>query len=484
MDTKDFIKVAVILFVYCVAAPLAGVAMAGRKKFQRAAFALMCFMTIGGLLGPAEWGFTLANEPDYRGHARGFHFYWAEMVAAALIFSFIFDRKVKTKLLPPGLWLWLLYVAMSLVSIVNAPLQHYVWMAALKAVNVVLVFIAAYNFLREESDFHFLLTTMSFTMLWEAVVVLKMKYIDELYQVWGTFEHQNSCCMYASMIGMVLLAAGAGAELPGRVFWLIKKPNFYLAGYLATAVIVESTLSRGGLAMFGLGTIATICWSLFDKISKRRIIVVCVLAFIGTAGLAYSAKTIIQRFNDSYNRDSNETRLRLNKASAAMLKDKPLGVGWNLYAKVINPPYHYGDVIDEWFIMHKEQPDHGPKGISESLYWLLLAETGYEGFLSFIAVIAVFLWWNFRGIFFYKRKFLACVSAGIFMGCGVNYLQSLLERVLTQPRNMMLWMILLAATARIEVWRREARKQKRRALKPPVSPQPQHAALCGSSSGG
>ena len=37
----------------------------------------------------------------------------------------------------------------------------------------------------------------------------------------------------------------------------------------------------------------------------------------------------------------------------------------------------------------------------------------------------------------------------------MTYVQSTLERVLVQPRNLSLWLLLLAATARIELWRRE-----------------------------
>ena len=411
---------------------------------------------------PAEWGFTLANEPDYRGHARGFHFFFNEVLAAGLIFACLFDRKIRTKFFPPGLWLWFAYIALSLLSVFNAPLPHYVWMSALKTVKVALIFVATFNVIRDEDDLHFFLSTMTFTMLWEMLVVLKMKYVDERYQVWGTFEHQNSLCMYTTMIGMVLLAAGAGPKYAGKFLKVLSKGNLYLIGFLATAVIVQSTLSRAGVVVFAGGTMAVMCLSLVDKISKRKMAVVAALGLIAMIGLAFTMDTIIARFNDTYNKDSNETRVRLNKASAAMLKDKPLGVGWNLYAHVINPPYRYGDVIDEWFIMHNEPLEKGHrKGISESMYWLLLAETGYQGFAGFILLIAVFLWRNIRGALFFRNHLFGCVSLGIAMGCSTNYAQSLLERVLTQPRNMMLWMILLAITAKIEVWRRKAKKERK-----------------------
>ena len=44
----------------------------------------------------------------------------------------------------------------------------------------------------------------------------------------------------------------------------------------------------------------------------------------------------------------------------------------------------------------------------------------------------------------------------------MNYLQSFLERVLTQPRNMMLWLILMAITARITTWRIAEKRRRNR----------------------
>ena len=47
----------------------------------------------------------------------------------------------------------------------------------------------------------------------------------------------------------------------------------------------------------------------------------------------------------------------------------------------------------------------------------------------------------------------------------MNYLQSFLERVLTQPRNMMRWFILLAMTARITMWRKAERRRRLREMR-------------------
>ena len=449
MDSKDFIKAAILLFLYVGVAPLLGFVLRGRRKLQRIAFGLMCFMTISGLLAPTEWGLTLGFV-DFRGHARGYPFFFNEILALALLLGGIFEPKTRVKLLPPGLWLYLLYCTLSLVSIVNAVSANYTLMAAFKAYKVILIFLAAYNFIRAEDDIRFFLSTMTWTVLWELIVVLKMKYVDHIYQVWGTFEHQNALSMYATMIGLVLLAAGAGPKNP--------RSNFFLFGFLCSAVIVECTLSRGGLVMFVMGTGVVLLLSLAEKITARRLMVVSSLTVILLAVGAISFKTVVSRFNDRYNADSKQTRDMLNEASRKMLSDYKLGVGWNNYAVMINHPYHYGDIIDDYFRKYNETVDpKAAKGIVESHYYLLLSETGYQGYISYLLVIGVFLWWNIRGAWFFRQEFLGPVSYGIFMGCTMNYAQSTLERVLTQPRNMMLWMLLLAIGSKIESWRRQAR---------------------------
>jgi hypothetical protein len=98
---------------------------------------------------------------------------------------------------------------------------------------------------------------------------------------------------------------------------------------------------------------------------------------------------------------------------------------------------------------------------------LLLSETGYPGYLSYLVLIAYFLFLNVRSAIFFRNHFLGVVSIGIGIGCSCNYLQSMLERVLVQNRNLMLWLLLLALTARIETWRRQAKAQRNRKIRQP-----------------
>ena len=57
--------------MFFLAAPVGGLVLRNRPLWQRAAFALMCFMTINGLLQEGNWGLTVGSIETYRGHTKG-----------------------------------------------------------------------------------------------------------------------------------------------------------------------------------------------------------------------------------------------------------------------------------------------------------------------------------------------------------------------------------------------------------------------------
>src|SRR5688572_5538897 len=425
-----------------------------QRLMQQLIFLGMCFLITSGLFRAQEWGLTI-HPILYRGHSRGFHFYWAEVAAVVLICAHMFGNWKQFRFFPPGFWLYIIYCFACLLSIINAPVPIHSLHAAFKAFKVVLIFVAAYNFIRTEEDLRFALIALGIVIFWQLVAVLHQKYIEGIYQVFGTFEHQNSLCMFTILIGMVFLAAAMGPKRPSSIYFII--------AYLACAAIVQSTLSRGGLFMFAAGTVMVVFGSLVDRATRRRLGVLAGIACIGAIGLSMTMDTIIKRFQDYGNDESKRTREHLIIAAQKMLNEYPLGIGWNNFGEVINPPWWYGDHIDDYYRQTGNTVDKKhKKGIVESLWWLHLAETGYQGLITYLVIIFVFLWWNVRNAIYFRRRYLGAISIGLFVGSFINYSQSFLERVLTQPRNIMLWFILLAITARIMTWRKaEVRRRQR-----------------------
>jgi hypothetical protein len=425
-----------------------------RPGWQRIAFALMCFMTINGLLGPGNWGLTLGSIETYRGHTKGYHFYFNHAIAIALIVAKRMEDPKGFRWFPPGILLYGLYCGASLLSLSSAPNPNLVFMTAHKVLFASLLTLATFNYIRTEEHIQEFLRTMALVMGWEMMVCLKMKYLDGIYQVRGTFEHQNPLAMYALFLGMILLAASVGPYF--------RRSNWVLCGFAACAVVVQTTLSRAGLALCGAGTLFVMALSIVEKPTLRRLSTAGSLMVLGFLGLLVSLDTIISRFSDQGNQASGELREVMKEASRQMVSDRPLGIGWNNYALVVNPPYRYAETYYEWIRGRGMTVDETKaNSVVESHYYLLLAETGYPGLVTWLLLIAVTLWRNLRAYFFFGHSFLRCVSLGIGMGCAMNYVQSLLERVLTQPRNMMIWLIVLGITGRIEWMRREALESRK-----------------------
>ena len=453
LTSLDLIKLAFVGPVFFMLAPAAGMLLKDRPGWQRVVFALMCFMTLNGLLGPGNWGLTLGSIETYRGHTKGYHFYFNNALALALIIAKWREDPKSFRWLPPGMGWYLLYCAISVLSLVNAPDKNLGYMAAHKQILTALLMVATFNTLRTADDLKFFLRVMVAVMGWELFVCLKMKYLEHMYQVHGTFEHQNPLAMYAVLIGMVFLAVAFGPPFKGA--------NRLLLGFGACAVIVECTLSRGALVMFGLGTVAVIGFSLMEKVTARRMLLTASLSIIGALGLVLAIDSIISRFHDKGNEASGQLREVMKDACRAMVSDHALGIGWNNYARVVNPPYRYAEIYYDWTRSRNMKINYDePNAVVESHYYLLMAETGYAGLLSWLALIFIGLWRNARAFIFFEHSFIRVLALGIAIGCLLNYVQSTLERVLVQPRNLMLWLILMGITARLEVMRREARQQK------------------------
>ncbi|MGB0744643.1 MAG: hypothetical protein ACPGSB_08960, partial [Opitutales bacterium] len=146
-------------------------------------------------------------------------------------------------------------------------------------------------------------------------------------------------------------------------------------------------------------------------------------------------------------------------------EDKPLGVGWNNFGMAINHPYPYGDVIDDWNRDRGQKVDTDyAKGVVESHYWLLKGETGWPGYLTFMLFIILVTARTIPLIVARRGSLEAAIAVGILIGFSITYIHSSLERVLTQTKNLALWMTyigLLGALVRLP----KAGNEKEKAVK-------------------
>ncbi|MES2705561.1 MAG: O-antigen ligase family protein [Verrucomicrobiota bacterium] len=451
MPTLDWIKLAFILPVFFGIGPLIGMAVKGKPKAQRWLFGIMCFMTINGLLDAGNWGLTLDSVEKYRGHAKGYHFYFNHILAVALMTARWLEDRKSFRWVPPGMLIYGLFIVTASLSIINAPRVDYALMAVHKMSFFALMGLAAFNCLRTVDDIRFFMVVMGGTMVWEGMVVLKLKYLQGQYQVHGTFEHQNSLSMYTILIAMPLLAVALGPKFRGQ--------KLCVWGFLMSAVIIQGALSRASLLMFAAGVAGVSVLSLVEKPTVRRFTVLAVMSAVAALGLSFTLDTIISRFHDQGNDASAELREVLNEAARQMEAAHPLGIGWNNYAHVINAPFPYAEVVYDWIRgRNMKVVEDLPNAPVESHYYLLFSENGYPGLIAWYLVMAAGIFRNLRGFLSFRHSFERCLCLGILTGTSLNYIQSTLERTLTQPRNLMLWLLLYGITGRLDVLRRNRRK--------------------------
>lgn len=442
---KEIIKFLVVSGWYLVLPPMLGWWLQGNRRRQRWVMAAMVFLTSAHI---NKFTLMLNSVEFYRGHTKGFEASLIVTLALSLLAAGFLERAKGFRWVPPGLGWWWLYCAVSMLSILAAPNTTYVMMAGWKFTTSGVILAAAYNYLKDEEDLRWLLKAIAVTLIVQAVVVLKMKYVDGFYQVRGWFEHQNPLAMWAYLLGLPLLAVTMAKASKSETRW-------WGIGFLCSAIIIQSALSRAALAMFVAGVGAVMALGFFDGITARRIRTVVAMGFLGLLGAAAAADTIIARFGDRGNQASGETREVMNLASLAMLQDSAIGIGWNNFGLTINAPFPYGDVINDWERArgHKVDEDYA-KGVVESHYWLLLAETGYGGLITYLAMIGVVQWWAVRGLWA-RRGTLAGVFLGaVAVGFGLTYVHSDLERVLTQTKNLSMWLILVGCVSRLEAQRK------------------------------
>jgi O-antigen ligase len=142
-------------------------------------------------------------------------------------------------------------------------------------------------------------------------------------------------------------------------------------------------------------------------------------------------------------------RLVLNRQSAEMFKDHPLvGIGWNQYGLANSRPQGaYSWVIEEW--NRERNHVYGEEGytsnaLTESLYWLHLAENGILGTVAYGVFLLVTLLLVVSAAW---RRRSDLTALGLLIVLVITYAHGTLERVLVQPKNLSAWLILVAIVA-------------------------------------
>ena len=439
---KDLIKALIVFPAYLFVGPMIGLWLKGNRTGQRWLFGLMLFMTSWQ---PGKITLMLNSIETYRGHTKGFEFSFIEVLAVGLLVA---CRRTPMpggkmdRLVPWGVWAYLFWTVVCCFGIVNAYEPIYVLMGFWKFSKAVLLLWAAYHFFRDEDDLPSVLRAMAFMLVVQALVGLKMRVLEGRFQIKGWFEHQNPMAMWAYMTA-IPVAAAAFAPQPKTRDWL-----FYVAGLGAAALCILLSVSRAALAFFALGVMAVLGLAMLRGLNQRTIGLAVVLAVGGgLAGLV--ATDSLRSRMDSVKEAGETSELDLRDVmilqSKAMLADHFLGVGWNNFGIANSRPRgdKYSEILEEWERSRGHRiydEDFQANPLTESLYWLFLAENGWPGFLAFFVFAAFTLWWCWKA--WRRGRGMVSIFAGAWMvALSLFYVHGLVERILTQTKNLSLWLL-------------------------------------------
>lgn len=448
---KTLIKIVVIAVVYLGVGPLLGLMMRGKDLFRRIALGFMAFELVRP---PSDFTLMLYSIEKYRGHTKGFEFNFLEAIAIGFAVAALLEKRRDFKWLPPGLWPWLLWVGVSMLSVAHAIEPLYVFMPAFKFAKMAIIFVGIFSALHDDRDMLAVMRGFAVALLLQVTICLWSRYVQGGYRVMGWFEHQNPMAMWSYMVAFPILGLALSKEIKPRDVLL------FFAAYGAAGLVVVLSVSRASLAAFGVGSVLVMLGSFVHGLTPRRITLGLAGALGGILVLAMAADTFMERMGED-DTPKNDLRFALNSQSAAMFKDHPMvGIGWNNFGLANSRPLgtKYSAILERWEQnrgrnIYPEQFRANP--LTESLYWLLLAENGGLGFATFMIFLAFTLWFGLRSTVAFWKTPIGLMLLGITVALAITYLHCKVERVLTQTKNLTTWIMLCAMLSRSMWWQRQ-----------------------------
>ena len=453
---KTLLKVLVIAFVYLGIGPLLGFYLKGKDTARRIALGFMAWWLVRP---PSDFTLMLNSVETYRGHSRGFEFNFIEAIAIGMALAALLEKRKDFRFMPPGLWAWFLWISVALLSVVAALNPIYALMPAFKFAKMAFVFIGVFAALHDERDMKAVMRGFAVALIMQLILCLWGRYVQGGFRVMGWFEHQNPMAMWSYMIAMPILGLAISKQTSPRDVIL------FFSAFVGAGLVVVLSVSRASLAAFAVGSALVILGSFLQGFTARRVILAAAGGLGGVLVMAMAADTFMERMGED-DSPKNDLRFALNQQSAAMLSDHPLtGIGWNNFGLVNSRPQgnKYSQILERWEQnrgrnIYPEQFMANP--LTESLYWLLLAENGVLGFATFLLFILITLWHGMRASVAFWKTPLGLMLFGITVALAISYFHGQVERVLTQTKNLTTWIILCAMLSRAEWWRRQEKKLK------------------------
>lgn len=421
----EYVKYIVFFITLFAGVPIGYSFAKKSEKFENFIYFLTIFFT-----SRIDIHINFISREDYRGTSRGFEITLVDLFVLILLLLVI-NRKhlYKIKLLPPGSFLFFLFILFSAFSISNSAVPLYSFFELWKIIRMYFFYWIMYNYIQDLKQLDMAAKFIGITILCAFLVVLQQKYLQGRFQCPGPFPHQNSMVMYMIIFGSIMFSALMNSKATAF------NTYFYLASFGMASICVISSLSRAGMALYALAILIILVLSYSSGLNLKKIGLTLLFVLMGFIVIYKAMDSIRERFTNAPENSAN-TRIELANAACAMADDYTFGVGLNNFSLRMLEPFNY------YLYRNKGAWEEG--GIVETTYLLIAAETGWINLATYLLFILSFYFRNLMNYFRYKKTDYNYIAIGLIGALTAIYIESALEWVLRQTNNFFQLMFVFA----------------------------------------
>jgi len=290
-----------------------------------------------------------------------------------------------------------------------------------------------------------LLKGMTAGLIMEAGVVLFQRYALGMILADGTFAGHNFLGLLSHFI-----------VFPNLALILAGERGLFVGAVLVAGLIVEVyTTSRATIGLAGFGYVLMFMLSAVRQWTPRKMIffvmgLVAISAVAPVAILSFEKRFAVEDVHEF------DERAAFERAAAMILSDHPLGVGANQYVVVAGTQgYNKAAGVP--------QATGQNDAVVHNLYWLVAAETGYPGVITFVVLLLCPLAVAFRCGWRNRKDRRGDLLIGLGVSLLVVYLHCLYEWILINYQGQYIFVMevgLVAGLAQqLGYWQRSSYAQ-------------------------
>jgi O-antigen ligase len=339
------------------------------------------------------------------GYVKGLEISVLDVLAVAIYLAL-----PKKSLLLPFRLSWALYFLAVLLSVLQTSVPmaslFYCWQVA----RVFLIYAVTANACADEQVAPMLLTGMTLGLCYAAGDALWERVGLGLLQAGGTLGHQNYLGLISHFVtfpSLALLLAGQRGLQP------VVAP---IAGLITAAL----TVSRATIGLFGIGFVGLFGLSAVRRWSGRKAIVLGGSLALATLAVPMIISSLQTRFEHQETSGNYDERAAFEKAAGMIISDHPMGIGANFYVVAAN--------VEGYNSKAGVAPVIGSDSANvHNVYYLVAAETGYIGLITFVFMLLQPLLVAFRCGWRNRGDSRGDLLLGIGMALLIVYVHSYFE---------------------------------------------------------